>query len=454
MSSGGGERAPRGQRLRRGERLATIALLALALTLPVGALTQPWLFPSRSALPAVPLLLDAPLILVTVAGLRADRLHHLGREQAVTPVMDQFARTGTSFALAWANSNDERATTATIMTGLCPAESGVRGPQDVLHNRVQTLGERARDYGYLTGAVLANPAIIGGNLEQGFRFVETAVGSNADAAFARALALIDGKLGQRYFLWIDLGDLLAPYGGPQLDLSAFAPDAPPGFGAAPGDYGLDARARAARGWSDVQARWISQRYDAAVAALDAALGRFMAALDERGQLETLMLAVTGTRGERLDGRPGPVGSHGIDLFDASVRVPLLLRQPARYLGGQLTDRLAMSVDLAPTLAELGLHQAWTGVRGESLAPVLRSRKPVRSALFSEGQVELDDGDRFYGYAMSSDSYKLITDLGGSRAVLTMRLKDPTERELIPVVAKDFQSLWAKGNGWWQDCAPR
>ena len=442
----------------RGERLATIVLLALALTLPVGALAQPWLFPSRSALPAVPLLLDAPLILVTVAGLRADRLHHLGHAEAVTPVMDGFLRTGTSFEFAWANSNDERATTATIMTGLCPAESGVRGPHDVLPNPVQTLGERARDYGYATGAVLANPALIGANLEQGFRYVEVAGGATADAAFARGLALIDGKLGQRYVLWIDLGDLLAPYGGPQLDLSAFAPEAPAGFGASPDDYGLDARARAARGWSDVQTRWLARRYDAAVASLDAALGRFMAALEQRRQLETLMLVVAGTRGERLDDRPGPVGAHGIDLYDASLHVPVLVRQPARYLGGQLTDRLAMSIDLGPTLAELGLHQAWTGVRGESLAPVLRSGKPVRTALFAEGQVESEDGDRFYGYAMSSGyplsavSHKLITDLGGARATLTMRKKDPFERELISVAPKDFAALWARGDAWWQDCA--
>jgi arylsulfatase A-like enzyme len=184
----------------------------------------------------------------------------------------------------------------------------------------------------------------------------------------------------------------------------------------------------------------------------------MAGLDQRGQLETLMLVVTGTRGERLDERRGPVGAHGLDLFDASVHVPLLVRQPARYLGGQLTDRLAMSIDLGPTLAELGLHQAWTGVRGESLAPVLRNHKPVRTALFSEGQVESDDGDRFYGYAMSSpyplssQSYKLISDLGGARASLSMRIKDPAERSLIDVAPKDFKALWARGDPWWQDCA--
>jgi arylsulfatase A-like enzyme len=435
-----------GQRGRRGERLATVGLWVLALTLPLGALAQPWLFPSRSALPAVPLLLDAPVILITVAGLRADRLHHLGCERAVTPVMDEFRRSGTSFALVWANSNDECATTATIMTGLCPAESGVRGAGDVLSDKLQTLGERARDYGY------ANPAVIGANLEQGFRHVETAVGSSADAAFARGLSLIDGPLGPRYLLWIDLGDLLAPYGGAQLDLSAFAPDAPAGFGSSSGDYGLDARARAERGWGDQEARWLSLRYDAAVAALDAALGRFLQALDERRQLDTLMLVVVGTRGERLDERAGPVGAHGVDLLDSSVHVPLLVRLPAHYLGGQLSDRFAMSIDVGPTLAELGLHQAWTDVRGESLAPVLRAGKRVRPALFSEGPVVADDGERFYGYAMASDQYKLISDLGGSRATVTVRGKDPAERDLIPLSPGDFKSLWASGDAWWQLCA--
>lgn len=440
------------------ERRATIVLWVLALTLPVGALAQPWLFPSRSALPAVPLLLDAPVILITVAGLRADRLHHLGCERAVTPALDELARAGASFERAWSNSNDERATTAAILTALCPSESGVRGPQDSLPNPVQTLGERARDYGYATGAVLANPEIVGANLEQGFRHVQPLPGAGADAAFSAALSLVDGPLGHRYLLWIDLSDLLPPYGGASLGLSAVVPDAPVGFGASKDAYGLDEAQLAARGWGDREARWLSLRYDAAVTALDAALGRFVAALDERRQLDALMLVVVGTRGERLDERPGPVGAHGVDLFDASIHVPLLVRMPARYFAGQLSDRLALTVDVGPTIAELGLHQAWTDVRGESLAPALRNHKAVRAALFSEGQVVADDGDRFYGYAMLAESdkpsqaFKLVTDLGGARATVTMRLKDPDERRLITVAPGDFKSLWKAGDAWWDACA--
>ena len=442
----------------RGARRATLVLWVLALTLPVGALAQPWLFPSRSSPPAVPLLLDAPVILITVAGLRADRLHHLGCERAVTPTFDEFARRGASFEQSWSSSNDERATTAALMTALCPAESGVRGPQDTLANSVQTLGERARDYGYTTGAVLANPAIIGANLEQGFRHVQPLPGAGADAAFSTALSLIDGPLGHRYLLWIDLGDLVPPYGGASLGLSAVVPDAPVGFGASPDAYGLDEAQLAARGWGDREARWLSLRYDAAVTALDAALGRFLAALDERRQLDALMLVVVGTRGERLDERPGPVGTHGIDLFDGSIHVPLLVRMPARYFSGQLNDRLALSVDIGPTIAELGLHQAWTDARGESLAPALRNHKAVRGALFSEGHVVADDGERYYAYAMfaasdkPSQEYKLITDLGGAHATLTMCLKDPDERHLITVSPGDFKSLWKAGDAWWSGCA--
>ena len=133
-------------------------------------------------------------------------------------------------------------------------------------------------------------------------------------------------------------------------------------------------------------------------------------------------------------------------------MPLLVRLPAHSFGGQLTDRFAMSIDVGPTLAELGLHQEWTTVRGESLAPVLRTGKRVRSALFAEGLVVTEDGDRFYGYAMSSDVGKLISDLGGSRATVTMRTKDPAERDLIALTPGDFKSLWAGGQSWWTGCA--
>jgi hypothetical protein len=193
-----------------------------------------------------------------------------------------------------------------------------------------------------------------------------------------------------------------------------------------------------------------------VAALDAALGRFLEGLEQRRQLDTLMLVVTGTRGERLDERPGPVGAHGIDLYDASLRVPLLVRLPAHHLGGQLTDRLAMSADLAPTLAEFGLHQDWEGTRGESLGPVLRARKPVHATLFAQGRVVAEDGESFEGYALltelepPSKSFKLVTDASGARAVATMRLKDPGERNGFSVSPADFAAR-TRADPWWPDC---
>ena len=78
----------------------------LALTLPIGALVQPWLFPGRSNLPVVPQGIHQPLLLVTIPGLRADRVHHLGYERPTTPNLDKLALHGITITRAYTASNE------------------------------------------------------------------------------------------------------------------------------------------------------------------------------------------------------------------------------------------------------------------------------------------------------------------------------------------------------------
>jgi hypothetical protein len=90
--------------------------------------------------------------------------------------------------------------------------------------------------------------------------------------------------------------------------------------------------------------------------------------------------------------------------------------------------------------------------------VLRNHKALPGAQLYEGHVVADDRDPYPRNPMflqaekRSQEFKLITDLGGARATVTMRLKDPDERRLIAVVPGDFKSLWKAGDPWWDACA--
>jgi arylsulfatase A-like enzyme len=370
-----------------GRRRATLLLWALALAFPVGALLLPWVWPARSHMPAVGRRLNAPIVLITASGLRGDGLGRERAGRAVTPALDRLAEQGVSFELCYPASNQQVPAAASLLTGCCPASTGVRAEGDVLQARLETLAERMAASGYRTSAVVSNPALLGVGLEQGFESFEARPGATADDVVAAGLEQIRAAHDAPYLLWLDFSELLEPYGGADLDLADFAPEAPPGFGASAEAYDLDDAALAARGWGQKQLGWLAARYDAALARLDAAVGRLSAELMASNRLDMATLCVTSLRGERLDARP-PYFTTGTDLSQESLDVPLLLRLPAQTARGMRLTRLAQGSDVAPTLCDLSLHGALAGATGRSLKQAFQSRVRVNRVVFAEGLVQL------------------------------------------------------------------
>src|SRR4029079_15960984 len=68
-------------------------------------------------------------------------------------------------------------------------------------------------------------------------------------------------------------------------------------------------------------------YDGEIAYADAQLGRFLDALRAQGQLDRTLIAVAGDHGEGL----GDHGerTHGMLLYDSTLRVPLIVSGPGR-----------------------------------------------------------------------------------------------------------------------------
>lgn len=118
-------------------------------------------------------------------------------------------------------------------------------------------------------------------------------------------------------------------------------------------------------------------YFAAVTAMDRALGRVLATLDQAGLRESTVIVFTSDNGFNA-------GHHGIwgkgngtwplNMYDSSVMVPAIVSQPGRVDEGAVRDDLLSAYDLAATLLELaGLDPApmQTGP-GRSFAALLRT----------------------------------------------------------------------------------
>lgn len=104
-----------------------------------------------------------------------------------------------------------------------------------------------------------------------------------------------------------------------------------------------------------------------IMAFDHAVGVLLKRLEERGELDSTLVVVSGDHGP-------PGFTHGkCNLYDFGTRVPLIVRG-AGTIGGRVVDDPVSLPDLAPTFLELGGVARPTVMTATSLVPLLRSEK--------------------------------------------------------------------------------
>lgn len=163
--------------------------------------------------------------------------------------------------------------------------------------------------------------------------------------------------------------------------------------------------------SITSADWLRRAYDAEVHDTDAAVGRLLEALGDR--LDRTLVVITADHGESLT-EHGYLFDHGDDLYDPSLRVPLLVRWPGVVGAGVTLDCQVGGVDLAPTLRELlGLPAGAEPADGVSRAGALRggacTDTPVVASTTAGRFVETPPVD----HAFRSEGLKVIRHQAGT-----------------------------------------
>jgi arylsulfatase A-like enzyme len=105
-----------------------------------------------------------------------------------------------------------------------------------------------------------------------------------------------------------------------------------------------------------------------LSAVDRGVGEVLAALEDRGKLDRTVVVITSDQGFFY-------GEHGLAqerrlAYDPSIRIPLLLRYPTLARPGTSIEALAINLDVAPTMLELGHAPALVRTEGRSLVPTL------------------------------------------------------------------------------------
>jgi arylsulfatase A-like enzyme len=119
-------------------------------------------------------------------------------------------------------------------------------------------------------------------------------------------------------------------------------------------------------------------YYAMITHLDAQVGRVLAALEAKGQLENTIIVFSSDNGFSL-------GDHGLNhkqsVYEQDVRVPLILSGPG-LPKNQTRDQLCYLLDLFPTLCELTGVSIPPSVEGKSLLPAIQdATRPHRTDLY-------------------------------------------------------------------------
>jgi len=286
------------------------------------------------------------VVLVTIDTLRADRVGCYGYAPAATPTLDGLAARGARFATAVAHVPLTAPSHASILTGRTPLGHGVRdNGAYVLPSGVRSVAEELRQAGYRTaGFVSGFPLKRRFGFDRGFEtfddhlprgkdarrtaYVERTADATTDAAlrwFDSAPAAAASRT--PFFLWVHYFDPHAPY-------------------EAPAEYMTGGRAP----------------YDGEIAFVDAQLGRLLRRIEERTPGEPTLVLVTADHGESL-GEHGE-DTHGIFVYDSTIRVPFLLAGPG-VPPGVVSPTLARGIDVTPTLLDFA-GVAAKGLEGRSL----------------------------------------------------------------------------------------
>jgi iduronate 2-sulfatase len=376
------------------------------------------------------------VLLVVVDDLNTD-IGAYGHEQVQTPNIDRLAKMGILFTRAYAQYPQCNQSRVSFLTSRYPDQTGVLSLKEHFRDSqpdIVTLPQHFRANGYFTARVgkiyhqgvppdigrdglddpaswdlTVNPAGVDIRVDRhivtiapperdqrSFGGMLSWLRLDSDEAHtdeigaAEAIRILQEhhptKTGKPLFLALGFYRPHTPYVAPFRFFDRYPPDRVNLATVPPGDReNKPVAALADRPFqadmTEAQKRQAIQGYHATISFMDEQLGKVLDSLEESNLARETIIVFLSDHGYQL-------GSHGLwqkkDLFENSLRTPLIIAAPGRLEAGMKSDTLIELVDLYPTLAALaGLDQPETPIEGRDLLPVLAGREPALEFALSQ-----------------------------------------------------------------------
>ncbi len=291
------------------------------------------------------------VLLISLDTTRADHCSFLGYGIDTTPNLKRLALQGASFEQAFAPSPSTGPSHATMFTSMYPIAHGLVKNTLTLGEEHVTLAEVLRDRGYQTASVVSSfvldskfgfsqgfqhyddefspsEGVVHGQEWEGIPIPSGTFDRRGDHTTERAIRLLESRdRGRPIFLFVHFFDPHAPYAPPEPFRSRFS--------------------TAAKGQDELS---VQAAYDAEIAFTDHQIGKLLAALRKSGLERNTLIVIVGDHGEGLSQHGWP--THGVQLYEEAVRVPLLISWPGRVIENSVVSNPAELLQLGPTILDL------------------------------------------------------------------------------------------------------
>ncbi len=361
------------------------------------------------------------VVLWVVDTLRADALPLYGHPEVDAPGLDGLARRSQVFTQARSASSWTRTSVTTLLTGLRPEVHGIETRADIAGASLELISEIFAAHGYRVGAIIANPNMGSAfGFDQGWDdFVELYQhrGGYVRSSDAKATA---GEVVDAAIEWIDGRDE-RPFLLFALPIDPHSPYQPPAAYDRYGPRNVDGIDGSLASITQPNLKpgerlRVRGLYDGEVAYHDAAFSRLLWHLEGEGLIDDTVIVFTSDHGEEFweHGKR----SHGLELYEESVRVPLVIHTAGAATLAHEAHSHVEGVDVFPTILDLAGLPRSERSDGRSLVTGADPRRPAYVSLALDG---LDQR------AVVVGEWKLVIDdrLGETR--LFDLEQDPEER---------------------------
>lgn len=359
------------------------------------------------------------VLLISVDTLRADHLGCYGYDRTTSPNIDSLAEDSVLFANVYASSPWTLPSHVSMLTSLHGVHHQVYQDDEKMDPAIPTLADLLRQNHFFCTAFTGGgfvSSVYG--FSKGFDLYEEAGGVHRQDAAELSRAVVSDWLDshskdKNFFLFVHTYQPHDPYACPEPYKSMFLSRTAKWrhinlMGHLGGKSGLF------KPLIEEDRQNIVDLYDGEVRYTDEALiGPLVAKLKQLDLYDSTLIVFTSDHGEEFYDHKS--WGHGHQLYDESLKVPLLIKFPESRFRGERISPMVSLVDVVPTiLDEIGIDSSALSLDGRSLIPVVKGKEREDRAFWA------DIGDNVLN---SHVPQKITTNSGTQKFILNKKFTD-------------------------------